>query len=339
MRRRYHYQRYHRQRRQKFKHGLLAALRHIFVIKQHHLSLRRRVYMRVRSGLIFASLGWLGYHMLLGPPAISTGTAQLVPVTHVLPANQKLYPGLPKGVATALSSVVAIQRITGGNRGVTASGVIMNDSQVLTAGHVVDDGGRLSCRKTTVHVPGVLSPTTASSVPVTYGSLRHNASVDLAVLTVAADNNLRALPVAQLAQNSPRAGDSVYFVNFQPTAAGLLRAPTVSGHRNPVVFSGTVLGVTPEGLAVAAGSGFSYGLDEVTTVLRKGASGGAVFDSKGYLVGLSVSSDSLRADRSAADLAKTYGVSLPPAMYQVANIQQLDTGSITGIQVTQIPCP
>jgi hypothetical protein len=321
----------------------LAVLRHIFVINKHHLSLKRRVYMRLRTGLVLVCLGWLGFHGLFNTQADQTTASPQVAVatSQTLPANQKLYPDLPKAVANAVTSVVAVQRVTGvADTGITASGVILNTSQVLTAGHTVDDGsGNLACSQAVVQAPGLLSVSAASSNQVTYGALRHTSDVDLAILSVLADSNFRALPKVTLVQNPPHKGDTVYFVNFQPRADGKLRSPTDADNHDPVIFSGTVLGQSPDGLAVATGQGRSYGLGEATNMLRKGASGGAVFDGAGHLVGLSVSTDSLQADRSPAEIYTKYGVSLPSGQYQVAQIQQLDTQTVTSIQSAITPCP
>jgi S1-C subfamily serine protease len=258
-----------------------------------------------------------------------------------------LYPDLPLAVSKAIPSVVATQQVldqtTG--KGIVASGVVLNDQQILTAGHTVADGGRIMCSQTRVLAPGVLSDAGASSDQVIQASARYGKGTDLAVLTVQAGDNFRKLPDIKLGRQAPQKGDTVYFINFQPTADGVLRSPAAIGatdpahdYSKPVIFAGTYLGQSEDGPVIATGYGKSYGRGAPDIMVRKGASGGAVLNGQGELVGLSVSSQSLSADRSSAWIAHEYGVRMPQQDYQLAYIQTVSKSVASYLQKSTVSC-
>ena len=314
----------------------IRLFHHIFAINKHHLSLRRRMYVRLQSLLIIGCLAWLGYHAAMmvsaGPQPGESMAAS--PHVNVSPANTTRYPELPPGVANAISSVVAVLRKVGsGSQALTASGVVLSENQVLTAGHEVDGGnGVLACRRTEAQASGLLTPAAASSNVVSKAALKHANTIDLAVLEVESDANFQSLPTATLADSAPAAGSTVYFVNYQPKADGQTRSPLMRGASDPVIFTGIALGTDSHGFAIATGQGKSYGLGEPETLLRKGASGGAVFDAKGNLLGLSVASDSLEADKTAEALQRKFGVLLESGKYQVAYMQTLSVDTLNDMR-------
>ncbi len=99
-----------------------------------------------------------------------------------------------------------------------------------------------------------------------------------------------------------------------------------------------MLGSGDHGLAIAAGGGKSFGLGEADVMLRKGASGGAVVNAKGELLGLSVSSQSLAADRSASSLLKQYGVDLSAGNYQVVYMQKVSKQLVERLRSGMVSC-
>jgi S1-C subfamily serine protease len=259
------------------------------------------------------------------------------------------YPGLPVAVARAINTVVATQRITNAadRQGLIGSGVIMGDMRVITAAHNVRDGnGTVACQELSVESPGLLSGALASKDPVRYASSnKYRGDADAALLVVQASDNLQSLPRAVLAKRLPEVGDTVYFINFQPTADGKIRVPTNQvtadpgqDFSKPAVFSGIVISTGDEDVVVATGAGVNYGLGAPDTVVRKGASGGAVVNNQGELVGISVSSDSLQADRTSASIAKEYGRALPDHQYQIAHIQPVTDGMLQDLETSFTAC-
>lgn len=257
------------------------------------------------------------------------------------------YPGLPAEVAKSVRSVIATQQVLdeASQQGIVASGVIINGQQVLTAGHNIEAGDGLVCSRTTVVAPGLLSNATASKDEVTHASVRYGKSEDMAVLTLRSSDNFMGLPEINIANRPPEAGDTVYFINYQPTADGKVRSPAAqasadprSDYSKPVVFSGIVLGSTRNGLAIAAGHGQSFGNGIPDTLLRKGASGGAIVNAKGQLVGLSVSSESLLANKTSADIKKEFRIQLSQQQYQLAYMQAVSNAAVEKLQTNMVSC-
>jgi hypothetical protein len=91
-------------------------------------------------------------------------------------------------------------------------------------------------------------------------------------------------------------------------------------------------------VVVATGAGVSYGLGVKDIVVRKGASGGAVLNERGELIGLSVSSDSLDTDTTAASIAKEYGEKLPEHQYQIAHVEPVAANMIKDLAQSLTAC-
>jgi hypothetical protein len=168
----------------------------------------------------------------------------------------------------------------------------------------------------------------------------------LAVLTVRNSENFRNLPNITLATERLKPGETVYFINFQPTADGRVRSPlaadAVQGaadYSKPAVFSGLVVQSENKRAVIATGYSKSYGLGIADNTVRKGASGGAIVNVRGELVGLSVASQSLQANRTATSIANEYAINLPGNFqYQVAYMQPVSQSLVQYVQSTTVSC-
>ncbi len=302
-----------------------------------------------KVSLLAIAFVWAGYSISSDAFALGGGTGNFSASSGVTAKSsiddtqsvENAYAGLPTGVAKSVQSVVAVQRITSTsatNNAVVASGVILNNHQVLTAGHATDSNGAMICARTTVEAPGYLTAAAASSNPVIEASAMHSTTADLAILSVDANQNYKNLPAMAVATSLPAVGETVYFINYQPQADGTIRSPLSRTTGDPVIFSGTVVGRDSQGIQIAAGGGTSYGHGQTETLLRKGASGGAIVNKNGELVGLSVSSDSLDANRTPAYIGTNFGVSMPQGLYQIVNAQTLSSQLLTKLQTTMAAC-
>lgn len=257
------------------------------------------------------------------------------------------YPDLPVEVARSIHSVIATQQLLNDatKQGQVASGVVINDHQIVTAGHTIGGDGQILCANTSVLASGLVSKAMASNDPVTHAAFRYTPDTDLAVMTVRAGDNFRSLPDIRLARVTPKKGETVYFINFQPTADGHVRNPSADSkpgtvdYTKPAIFSGVVAERERDRVVIATGYSKSYGLGATDNMVRKGASGGAIVNVRGELVGLSVASESLQANHSAASLAAKYGVSVPSNFsYQLAYMQPVNSALINDLQTTTISC-
>lgn len=256
------------------------------------------------------------------------------------------YPDLPVEVARSIRSVVATQQLLNDatNQGQVASGVVINDQQIITAGHTVG-GGSLMCANTSVVASGLVSRATASSDRVTHAAFQYTPGIDLAVMTLQAGDNFRSLPDVKLASELPKKGETVYFINFQPAADGQVRNPAAESkpgavdYTKPAIFSGIVAQSKNDRVTIATGYSKSYGLGTADNMVRKGASGGAIVNVRGELVGLSVASESLQATHNATSLASKYGIAVPSNFaYQLAYMQPVSQTLIDNLQTTTISC-
>lgn len=257
------------------------------------------------------------------------------------------YPDLPVEVARSIHSVVATQQVLNDatNQGQVASGVVINDNQIVTAGHTIGGDSQLMCANTSVVASGLVSKATASNDPVTHAAFRYTPETDLAVMTLRGSDNFRSLPNIALARQLPKKGETVYFINFQPAANGQVRNPAAESkpgavdYSKPAIFSGIVAERERDRVVIATGYSKSFGLGAADNMVRKGASGGAIVNVRGELVGLSVASDSLRANRSADSLAAEYGIGVPSNFrYQLAYMQPVSQTLINNLQTTTISC-
>jgi hypothetical protein len=170
---------------------------------------------------------------------------------------------------------------------------------------------------------GRLFNLTGVSVPVdkidgSYLNDNDSTAPDIAILqdqgvNFQAPSKQPAQPKIEIAPQPPKIGQPVYFVNFE-TLNGIERSPSesvvqtlngVNGNYNPAlypgefthpaIFGGIFLGTRKDGFYTSVGGSKSYDKQGDTIVTPEG-SGGAVLNSKGQLIGLSV------AGTTAADL-------------------------------------
>lgn len=257
---------------------------------------------------------------------------------------------VPASVTTAAQSIIALQRVKydlpagvaseasarSVANGLNASGVVIDGDTVLTAGHAVDDDGRLACSRTSIDVAGTDAAHTASRHIARLGNAKHANGQDIAVLKVDPDQQLSELPKLRLAGAKPKKGEIVYFVNYQPTADGRVRSPG-TGQNGPAIFRGVIVGYNQNGYSIATNID-GHAATTTDSILRKGGSGGAVLNAKGQLVALSVSIDSVAPERTAKSVANSYGVRLPNGSYQLTKAQLVDRSTIANLQSSLIRC-
>jgi hypothetical protein len=162
--------------------------------------------------------------------------------------------------------------------------------------------------------------------PVTSAAVRYGDGTDAALLFREPVNRT----TVGIATGTARRGDTVYFANWQNRADGAAR-------KTPALFSGTVLGKADGGYLLAVRNDAGYDLPS-DGLLRRGGSGGAVFDTDGRLLGVSVSVDALSATHSAGQLRRNHGVRLPAGWYQVTKAQAVDARLVTSLRAVAQPC-
>lgn len=259
----------------------------------------------IASAVITAvlAIGGLSVMALASP---SDGSAAIVPASAA---------GIPDAVRLAVPAVVALRQASG-----SASGVALDQRTVATAGHVAVNGGQVICSR--LLVSGSSTHAVATAVSVRYGG-----GSDVALVMQASDTGR---PTATVSTVKARRGDTVYFANWQNRIDGAART-------SPAVFSGIVLAHRDGSytLAVRNDAGYKVPSD---SLLRPGGSGGAVLDSEGRLLAVSVSVDDLSAVHSAGNLRREYGTRLPAGWYQVTRAQALTPGLVDDLRKSVTNC-
>jgi lipoate-protein ligase A len=105
----------------------------------------------------------------------------------------------------------------------------------------------------------------------------------------------------------------------------------------PAIFRGVILGYNQNGYSIATNID-AHTNSAADTILRKGGSGGAVLNTDGQLIALSVSINSLSPDSSADNLASAYHVRLPKGNYQLAKAQMVDRSTVDSLQTSLTRC-
>jgi hypothetical protein len=229
--------------------------------------------------------------------------------------------GLPHAVQEEEGTVLAVDQEYAA---ISGSAVRVERNLYLTAGHILMTGsnkprpGSNICTNTIINGPGekpspVHDPTGTKSVEI-YGSnltvtgydgsfkTGDNGSTPDSALLYAPDNgsSLPSQPSANLATSRPKIGSSVYFVNYEPTASNLTRNPNqamvydqpgspINKYDKPAIYGGVLMGYLSNGDEIIADGIKNYGVVP-DTKSRKGASGGAAFNSSGQLIGISIES-------------------------------------------------
>lgn len=137
----------------------------------------------------------------------------------------------------------------------------------------------------------------------------------------------------KLAKRTPKIGDPLFAINYQPTEAGEIRTPDKTrltpdqirrGLGKPAIFGVLVVGFLPNGDIVTIDNLKSYGAINDATG-REGESGGGFYNSAGELVGLSSLAVLATEGETPAQVKKDYNVDVyglePPAKVGLSIIQ------------------
>jgi hypothetical protein len=239
---------------------------------------------------------------------------------------------MPQAVSQKQSSAVKVFRDTGGGYYYGSSGVKVRDEVVLTAGHSIlagenyDTGppcGRLftSSRFT----PGTNRDKADGWVA------RYDDKTDFGVIKIEGNPAFDQIPKAQVTKRIPKRGSVVYFVNYQPADVSVDRYPSLGIAEaykedlpiltQPARYAGVVLGVDPYDKDIAVATGLrSYGPQQgLTKYLKRGGSGGAVFDRRGKIFGLSVSGYDDRL-KTVSSINKKYNIRLQAPSFARVNV-------------------
>ncbi|HEX3568265.1 MAG TPA: trypsin-like peptidase domain-containing protein [Candidatus Saccharimonadales bacterium] len=214
-----------------------------------------------------------------------------------------------------------------------ASGVRIDDNEVLTAGHVgiLDASSSKTasnpyiCTDEFSRQPLADPENPADDEKAQTGAGIRNQADDVALLRVPSDPE--ATHIESLG-STPQTGDPLYFVNYEPTADGYMRQPGVStaiaaeDYTKPAILGGVAYKLDGDHLLVIDDVGRNYGEGAPDVEIRPGASGGPVFSDDG-LVGLSVAA---YPKVTAHEIEDTFGgvqvhSDHPDEQYQVAVVQ------------------
>lgn len=248
----------------------------------------------------------------VGNKAVSfAGAAAILTASHIgyalgegnVGIGQHVPNKLPIAVSRIIDNSVSLQTNVGAT---VLSGVYLTNGDILTAGHALknsanrlyDNYAKLKCGRYVASgvLPGKIDY--ASPVNKAYAVNTGLNGKDEAMLKVSKvnlgslaneDAYLNTLPKIQIAPNPPETGDTVYFVNWEPTATGDLRNPMSDKDKleHPAIFAGVVSGLENGHVMVYTDiKGYPNG--GVTDKNgRGGESGGMVVNSDGQLIGLS----------------------------------------------------
>ncbi len=189
--------------------------------------------------------------------------------------------------------------------GYDGSGIQITPTLILTAGHIVLSGET----KPLVNYPSQCSNLTFNNLStggaLTYlesGSYKYGDNTikpDIAMIFAPYQSGESGVGLSQvirhsvsnipIANNAPTHGQPLYFVNYEPTAQKVFRSPYNTRQRYiyPAIYGGIYYDSTANGEYVVLTGMKSYGQVKDTNS-RPGASGGAVFNAAGQLIGLSV---------------------------------------------------
>lgn len=224
-----------------------------------------------------------------------------------------------------VGSIDAYTEVDGKVAGMYSGSVVkISPDTYLTAGHVVQAMRSMISAKhsdmSTPYVPprvrmptptpimvadtrsGMLIPKygTSLSADVSASLYAHHSisepQDDVGIVKTVASAPLASTPPVSLLDAPLKVGDAVFFVNYQPTPDGMLRSPDESmfgtdSHEKPIpqstpaLYGGVVLAVLPDGDPVIATGLESYGATP-DTLVRPGASGGAIFTQAGKLAAI-----------------------------------------------------
>jgi hypothetical protein len=180
------------------------------------------------------------------------------------------------------------------------SGLYLGNGYYISAGHALREQtnkpySSLECGNYTIS--GYAADKKAYTVdPQQSVSTNVGFDNDMSMFRINSDNlkglsnagfDVEAAPL-QLAQKTPEKGETVYFVNWEPTPDGKERDPRSKDTKldKPAIFAGVVTDV--DDYTVRASTGLkSYGEGQPDDTVRPGASGGMVLNEAGELIGQS----------------------------------------------------
>lgn len=225
---------------------------------------------------------------------------------------------LPEAVAKVVSTAVELRADIPVSRRANnrvfmqheLSGIDLGNGYIFSAGHGLrapNNTPLTSLECGNFVVSGTSPNGTAFSAPANQAVAEFTGinQTDVAMYRLSADTRQEladsgaTLPETQtlrIAKEPPKRGDTLYFVNYEPTATGESRGPFADSPdlEHPAVFAGVVLGVH-DGIASVVTDIRSYGDGSPDKVGRDGSSGGLVLNAFGELVGASDSGDSINA--------------------------------------------
>ncbi len=214
---------------------------------------------------------------------------------------------LPKAVEEKVGSVLDVGvKIPGTDPLSAASGVKIvgahgEENIVLTAGHLLVQSAdrpskEFTCRDLVLAGRGDGNDFMVGIdyVKRAQASFNDDDTVpDLTILKMGQSESFSQLPSSEISDSAPSIGDSVFFVNYEPTSDKIERDPTSANSNGldspetlPAEYPGEVVGISPTGAYVVLTGLRSYGLGYPDTTTRPGASGGPVYNSEGKIIGL-----------------------------------------------------
>ena len=181
-----------------------------------------------------------------------------------------------------------------------SSGIKVSPNIVVTAGHEFSSthlralgGGVLHflCGDVRIFSPGDATTSASYAVSGDVSFSKSNASiVDMAVLRVNGDTAFASASDASVSGQDLKAGDEVFYVNYEPTMTGHIRNPDIAVVKSfqdtqPAIYGGVIVG-EEDGKYIAATNIKSYGYGVPESVSRPGASGGPVYTPNGEVAGI-----------------------------------------------------
>lgn len=198
------------------------------------------------------------------------------------------------------------------------SGVRIAPNTYLTAGHVLYEKKQTyetsiqacvdsSIGSVTTRITGAIPFQHGTTIPVRgieYKAARQvgtytpqNEGADDIALVQTDVEEFADPPQVKIREDPPKIGEKVFAVNYQPTAKNEYRTPNEGelnirmlslGYGKPAIYGGVILSTDEKNKYVMATNLKSYGVVN-DSESREGSSGGAVYDTKGQLIGISIS--------------------------------------------------
>lgn len=179
---------------------------------------------------------------------------------------------------------------------IQASGVVLSSKYIMTAGHVLVSTSSMPIANKPYQCRTIafITPTFGALIRSDFGSFsgqEESTVPDLGILSPDNPNwtnhQYRRFQNVAIDSKPLTPGEDLFFVNYEPLANGRSRSPT--NNTGPAVYGGIYEGQTNSNDYDVVTGLKSYGRMP-DSLSRPGASGGAVFNSEGQIVGLTVQS-------------------------------------------------